>query len=109
MAKATPHSVGLEEQLKHVTYDTLILAMSLRYIDESWPKQFGNSMYGPKEIAKGAALVKIRSLDSILCGPYNGDDIRFIDFVTAGYCSGPRDTKPLSAFRVPNTCRERTD
>lgn len=44
MAKATGTPVGLEEQFKHVTYDMLILAMSLRYINESWPKQFENSM-----------------------------------------------------------------
>lgn len=103
MAKAkkpvTVTTVRLEEQFKHVTYDMLMLAMSLRYINESWPKRFENSMYGPNEVAKGAALIKIRSLDGFLYGPYQADDIRFGDFVSAGYCSGPRGTKPPSWFR----------
>jgi len=90
---AIPHS----DQLKHVIYDMLILAMSIRHLHENWPGEFQNSVFGPKEVAKSAALIKIRSLDCFLHSGGRQDDIVFHEFQK--YATGPRGASIPHSFR----------
>jgi hypothetical protein len=116
MSSASP--VSLEDQIKHVVYEMLILAMSIRYLRANWPDDVGNSMFGPKQVAKEAALIKIRSLDLFLHGDANGkwskDDIRFDEFHAAGLTTGPKGTPIPQDFRksvnkyVAHLTKERT-
>jgi len=84
-------SISCEDQIKHVLYEMLILAMSLRYLYEDWPKKYHNSKFGPKEVAKGMALIKIRSLvDLLYKAPAPGkDDVVIQGLVSGGFCSVP--------------------
>lgn len=83
------HSVVLEEQIKHILYDMLLLAMAVRYVDTKWPEKYRNKKFGPDEMAKQTALAKFRSLEKFLFGKKGKDDIQLLPFIEQGLCSAP--------------------
>lgn len=82
-------SSKLTSAIRHVAYDSLMLAMSVRYQQMSWPKSVENGLYGPKEVAKVAGLTKLRSLLMFFIDDPKQDDISVKEFESAGLCHAP--------------------
>lgn len=82
-------SSRLSSAIRHVAYDSLLLAMSVRYQQLSWPESVGNGLYSPKEVAKVAGLVKLRSLLMFFIDDPKHDDISVKEFEAAGLCQAP--------------------
>jgi len=98
-ASSAVPSISCEDQIKHVLYEMLILAMSLRYLYEDWPKNYHNSKFGPKEVAKGMALIKIRSLTDFLYTDPIKDDITIRNFAPRYIAAIPATDKVLVGYR----------
>lgn len=82
-------SSKLSSAIRHVAYDSLLLAMSVRYQQTSWPESEGNDLFGPKEVAKVAGLMKLRSLLLFFIDDPKRDDISVKEFESARLCHAP--------------------
>ncbi|MBA2116720.1 hypothetical protein [Bremerella alba] len=82
-------STKLSSAIRHVAYDSLLLAMSVRYQQTPWSESMGNGLYDPKEVAKAAGLTKLRSLLMFFIDDPKQDDISVKQFEAAGLCQAP--------------------
>lgn len=95
-----------DDDIKHVVYDMLVLAQSMRYMATGISDDTANSMFGFKETALNAAAIKVRTLlhfafDSRKPAdkeekPAHRDDIIAEDFVKHSKCS---PVKPDAALK----------